>query len=57
MSSKQLTTVSDSLVVPQFLYVHPTWGGFFSADLINKINAHLVFFVCTVMDFSAAEKR
>jgi len=41
MSYKQLTTVSDFLVVARFLYVLPAWGGFLCADLINRINALL----------------
>jgi len=41
MSYKQLTTVNDSIIVSRFLYVLPAWGGFLSADLINRINALL----------------
>jgi len=41
MSSQQIITVAYALILSQIMYVLPTWGGFLSDALIDKINAFL----------------
>ena len=36
-----LTAVTYSIIVSRILYALPAWGGFISAELINRINAFL----------------
>ena len=41
MPQQQLTAVTYSIIVLRILYALPAWGGFISAELINRINAFL----------------
>jgi len=41
MPQQQLTAVTYSIIVSRILYALPAWGGFISAELINRINAFL----------------
>jgi len=40
MPQQQLSAVTYSIIVSRILYALPTWGGFISAELINRINAY-----------------
>jgi len=39
MSLDQCSLVAHSIIVSRILYALPSWGGFLSAEHINKINA------------------
>ena len=41
MSGEQLSVVTYSIIASRILYALPAWGGFFSAEFTNKINALL----------------
>ena len=41
MCSQQIITVAYALILSWIMYVLPTWGGFLSDALIDKINAFL----------------
>jgi len=41
VSSDKIITVVYALILSRIMYALPAWGGFFSAALIDKINAFL----------------